>query len=304
MHRDGRHGVIQLMKFLCSITLAVLVFTGGVAHAQKKPMLPDGVTVKRDIAYLENGHERQKLDIYLPKEKGDKPLPLVVWIHGGGWAKGSKDGIGNCAWAVGEGYALASVGYRLTDAAIFPAQLEDCKAGIQWLKDHADDYGYDPDKIVVWGSSAGGHLVSMLGTTGDPDDASDDLQGVIDWFGPSELLTMQKERTLPTRLNADAPDSFESKLIGGTLQENPDKAREASPLTHVTADDTAFLIMHGTNDALVPLMQSRKLQKALEGVGVSAQLEILEGAGHGGKEFQSDEARAVIRNFLKEQLAE
>ena len=304
MHRGCGHVVIDVMQSLCSTVLAVLFFYGGAALAQKKRVLPEGVTVKRDIAYVEGGHERQKLDIYSPKAKGEKPLPLVVWIHGGGWAKGSKDGIGNCAWVLEEGYALASVGYRLTDAAIFPAQVDDCKTGIQWLKDHAEDYGYDPDRIVVWGSSAGGHLVSMLGTTGDPDDASDDLQGIIDWFGPSELLTMQKERTLPTQLNADAPDSFESRLIGGTLQENPDKAREASPLTHVTVDDTPFLIMHGTRDALVPLVQSQRLQEALEEVGVSAQLEILEGAGHGGKEFQTDEARAVIRSFLKEQLAE
>lgn len=144
----------------------------------------------------------------------------------------------------------------------------------------------------------------MLGTTGDPDDDADDLDGIIDWFGPSELLTMQKERVLPTELNADAPDSFESKLLGGTLQENPDKARAASPLTHVTGDDTQFLIMHGDQDALVPLVQSQKFVTALEKAGVPVELVVLPGAGHGGKDFQSEKARGEIREFLEERFAE
>jgi len=144
----------------------------------------------------------------------------------------------------------------------------------------------------------------MLGTTGVADDKSDDLRGIIDWFGPSDLLTMQKERTLPTQLNADAPDSFESRLLGGSLQEHPEKARAASPLMHVTSDDTPFLIMHGAQDALVPLKQSEKFQAALEKAGVPVELVVLPGGGHGGKDFQSDESRGVIRKFLQERLRE
>ena len=264
--------------------------------------VPPGVTVSKDLAYVDGGHERQKLDVYVPTSSGDTKPPLIVWIHGGGWAKGSKDGIGNCAWILNAGYALASVGYRLTDTAIFPAQLDDCKVGIQWLKDHAEDYGYDASKVIVWGSSAGGQLVSMLGTTGDPDNQADDLAGIIDWFGPSELLTMQEQRTLPVPLDANAPDSFESKLIGGTLPDHPEKAAAASPLTHVTADDAPFLIMHGDQDALVPLEQSRRLLAALQKAGVPARLHVIPGAGHGGPAFQTDEAHEVIRSFLNETL--
>jgi acetyl esterase/lipase len=194
------------------------------------------------------------------------------------------------------------VGYRLTDVASFPAQLDDCKSAIKWLKKNAESKGCDPNRMVVWGSSAGGHLVSMLGTTGDPNDDSDDIQGVVDWFGPSELLTMQKQRTLPTKLDADAPDSFESKLVGGALQENPEKAAAASPVTHVTADDTPFLIMHGDQDPLVSLTQSQTLFKKLQDANVPASLHVLEGAGHGGREFQTDESRTLIRNFLNDRL--
>jgi acetyl esterase/lipase len=289
----------QKFRLVAFVSLLLLAISGRKADAQQRPPIPEGTKAERDIPYVEKGHERQKLDLYLPaRPKAERP-PLVVWIHGGGWAKGSKDGIGGCRWVLEEGYALASVGYRLTDGAAFPAQLEDCKAGIGWLREHAEEKGFDGEKIVVWGGSAGGHLVSMLGTTGEPDDESDDLDGVINWFGPSQLLTMQEQRLLPTRLDANAPDSFESRLVGGTLQEHPEKARAASPITHVTSDDAPFLIMHGDRDALVPLEQSRRLTAALEKAGVDVKLHVLEGAGHGGREFQGEEARKVIRDFLR-----
>jgi len=273
--------------------------------AQNKGRIPEDVTEYFDLPYIDGGHDRQRLDLYIPaREDKKKKLPIVVWIHGGGWAKGSKDGIGNCSWVLGKGYALASIGYRLTDAAVFPAQLDDCKAGIKWLKKNGAKFGVDADRIVVWGSSAGGHLVAMLGTTGDPEDPSDDIDGVIDWFGPTELLTMQEQRTLPVHLDANAPDSFESKLIGGTLQENPEKAKAASPISHVSKDDAPILIFHGDRDPLVPLKQSHTFMKALEKVAVPVSLVVIEGAGHGGPAFQRESARKVILDFLNECTAE
>lgn len=273
--------------------------------AQNKGKLPVDVTEYFDLSYIDGGHDRQMLDLYIPaREDKKKKLPLVVWIHGGGWAKGSKAGIGNCSWVLEKGYALASIGYRLTDVAAFPAQLDDCKAGIKWLKENGAEFGVDADRIVVWGSSAGGHLVAMLGTTGDPDDSSDDIDGVIDWFGPTELLTMQEQRKLPVHLDANAPDSFESKLIGGTLQENPEKAKAASPISHVSKDDAPILIIHGDQDPLVPLEQSYLFIKALDAVEVPASLVVIEGAGHGGPAFQTDGARKVMLDFLNEHTAE
>ncbi len=287
--------------------LAGVLFLGNCLPclAQDEEKLPVAVTEYFDLAYIDGGDDRQKLDLYIPaREDKSKKLPLVVWIHGGGWAKGSKDGTGNCSWVLEEGYALASIGYRLTDVAPFPAQLDDCKAGIKWLKKNGAEFGIDADRIVVWGSSAGGHLAAMLGTTGDPEDPGDDIDGVIDWFGPTELLTMQEQRTLPVKLDANAPDSYESKLVGGPLQENPGKAKAASPITHVTADDAPILIFHGDQDPLVPLTQSYTLVKAYDAVEVPAQLVVIAGAGHGGPPFQTDGAREVMLDFLNKHTAE
>ncbi|MFK8111074.1 MAG: alpha/beta hydrolase fold domain-containing protein [Rubripirellula sp.] len=294
------------LKPLCR-TIVVLAL--GIATSQllslsgalaQQPSLEESVRIERDLPYVSDGHERQKLDLYVPKSVTNPPL--VVWIHGGGWAKGSKSGIGSCRWVLDEGYALASIGYRLTDTASFPAQLEDCQSAIRWLKINASDHGYDAANLVVWGSSAGGHLVAMLGTTGDPTSQLDDVSGVIDWFGPSELLTMQAQRTLPTRLDADAPDSFESRLVGGPLQEEVEIAKQASPITHVDSSDAPFLIMHGDRDPLVSLTQSQTLHAKLQAVGVSSKLVVLPGAGHGGPAFMTEKSRDTIREFLEEHL--
>lgn len=265
-----------------------------------RPDASDKVRIHLDIPYVANGHERQRLDLYVPKSA--TPRPLVVWVHGGGWAKGSKSGIGACRWVLDEGYALASIGYRLTDTASFPAQLDDCKAAIVWLKSNAKEMGLNASRVVVWGASAGGHLVAMLGTTGDASTDQDDIAGVIDWFGPSELLTMQSQRTLPTNLNADAPDSFESRLVGGPLQATAQVAKQASPITHVDSSDAPFLIMHGDRDPLVSITQSRTLHAKLGAAGVSSKLVVLPGAGHGGPAFMSEESRNTIGQFLKKHL--
>lgn len=281
-------GIIVSLSFLTSLSFA------------QRPNQDESVRVHRDIAYVDNGHERQRLDLYVPKSA--TPPPLVIWVHGGGWAKGSKNSTGNCKWVLDERYALASIGYRLTDTASFPAQLDDCKSAIAWLKLNAKDFGFDASRLVVWGSSAGGHLVAMLGTTGDSSSELDDIAGVIDWFGPSELLTMQEQRTLPTNLNADAPDSFESRLVGGPLQATKQVALRASPVTHVDANDAPFLIMHGDHDPLVSLTQSRTLHAKLQAAGVASKLVVLPGAGHGGPAFMSDQSREIISDFLRQRL--
>src|SRR5204862_2061067 len=134
---------------------------------QQPPRVPDGVKAHRDLVYVEGGHERHKLDLYLP-EKAAGPLPLLIWVHGGGWQNGSKDGCPPLRGGYLErGYAVASIGYRLSQHAVFPAQIEDCKAAIRWLRAHAQEYGLDKARFGVWGSSAGGHLVALIGTSGD-----------------------------------------------------------------------------------------------------------------------------------------
>jgi len=261
------------------------------------PRLPAGVRVLRDLKYVENGHERNRLDLYLP-EKVEGGLPLVVWIHGGAWQAGSKQGC-PAVFLAAKGYAVASINYRLSQHAIFPAQIEDCKAAIRWLRGNAAKYQIDADHIGVWGASAGGHLVAMLGTTGNVKDLegtggnldrSSRVQCVVDWFGPSDLATMAGSH--------DNPGSPESRLIGGTVQENKEKARKASPLTYVSKDSAPFLIMHGDQDNTVPLSQSEVLAAALKKAGVDVKLVVVKGNGHGGPGFTTPESRKLIEDFF------
>ncbi len=252
----------------------------------------ESITVLPDMDYAGTENPRQALDLYLPKGHGkdSEALPLLVFIHGGGWAKGDKGGGGRQVTRFVESgnYAGASIGYRLTDEAPWPTQIHDCKAAIRWLRANAAEYGIDPDRIAVWGTSAGGHLVAMLGVSGDvPElegevglhlDETSEVTCVVNFFGPSELLTMNDN---PSKIDHNAQTSPESKLVGGTLQENPDIARNASPISWVSAEDEPSLIVHGTKDELVPYPQSVNFEKALEAVGVPTILLTVEGGGHG-----------------------
>jgi acetyl esterase/lipase len=267
----------------------------------KPPRAPQGVKVLKDLSYVENGHERNRLDLYLP-EKAEGRLPLIVWIHGGAWWAGNKEGCPAVPFAA-KGYAVASINYRLSQHAVFPAQIEDCKAAIRWLRANSAKYHLDPDHVGVWGGSAGGHLVAMLGTaggvkewdrTGGNLDQSSRVQCVVDWFGPADMATMGKQ--------ADKPGTPVAQLIGGPVQENREKARKASPLTYVGKDSAPFLIMHGDKDYTVPLSQSEVLAEALKKAGVEVNLVVVAGNGHGGPGFNSPENRKVIEDFFAKHL--
>ncbi len=246
-----------------------------------------GTRIERDLPYVTNGHPRQKLDLYLPTE-GAGPWPVIVWMHGGGWASGSKDNCG--AWRqVQRGYAVASIGYRLSGDAPFPAQIEDCKAAIRWLRANASQYHLDAKHIAAWGSSAGGHLVALLGTSGGVKefdvganlDHSSRIQAVCDFYGPTDLLQMDEHGLRGTRLKHDLPDSPESRLIGGPIQENKAKVARANPITYVASNSPPFLIVHGDQDPTVPWHQSQLLFDALRAAGVSVRFHTVEDAGHG-----------------------
>ena len=292
---------------ICAIGLAAMLAWANLAAAQERPKrpaapkLPEGVRALRDLQYVEGGHERNRLDLYLP-EKAEGRLPLVVWIHGGAWWAGSKEGCPAVPLAT-KGYAVASINYRFSQHAIFPAQIEDCKAAIRWLRANAAKYHLDPDHIGVWGASAGGHLVAMLGTTGSVKDLeghggnldrSSRVQCVVDWFGPADLATMGKQ--------ADKPDTPVAQLIGGPVKENQEKARKASPLTYVSKDSAPFLIMHGDKDDTVPLKQSEVLAEALKKAGVEVNLVVVKGNAHGGPGFNSAENKKLIEDFFAKHL--
>lgn len=273
------------------------------------PHAPQGVKVLRDLPYAGTDNPRQRLDLLLPEKRiGNEPLPLVVWIHGGGWRNGDKrSGINRVSPVVTTGrYVGATIGYRLSGEAQWPLQIHDCKAAIRWLRAHAKEYGIDPKRIAVWGSSAGGHLVSMLGVSGGVEvlegklgehlDQSSRVQAVVNYYGPSALLLMNSK---PSRIDHDAKESPESQLIGAPIQTVKEKTRQASPLTHVTRDDTPHLHVHGTNDPLVPFHQSQIYHAALKKVGVESTLITVQAGGHSAPRPVD---AGQVRTFLERHL--
>ncbi|UCG57772.1 MAG: alpha/beta hydrolase [Phycisphaerales bacterium] len=274
---------------------------------------PAGVTVERDIVYARVGSRELLLDLYLPA-KSPAPSPVIVWVHGGGWLGGSKGSGGRARPMLGRGYAVVDVGYRLSGEAIFPAQIQDCKAAVRWVRANADKYSLDPGRIGAWGSSAGGHLVALLGTAGDVREFdtganarySSRVQAVCDWFGPTDFTQMDKHSLDGSSLIHDAPNSPESLLVGGPIQEEPHRsaARKANPITYVTKDDPPFLIMHGDKDMLVPLHQSELLHDALTKAGVVARLYVVKGGGHGlrGGEDRSEKLFEIAADFFDRHL--
>lgn len=269
----------------------------------------EGIEITRDIPYGDEKINRQKLDIAVPEKRStDKPLPVIVLIHGGGWQGGTHGPyLSRAIPLVRSGdYAAVSIGYRLTDVASWPTQIHDCQAGLRWVKANAEKYNWDPDKIVVWGSSAGGHLVAMLGVSVDvPEldgklgphaDQSLKVAGVIDFFGPANMLTMGDG---PGFERHNSPDSPESKLLGGTAKENVDVAKSASPQFHVSEGDAPILILHGTKDGTVPFQQSVDFHETLTKAGVDSTFVPVEGAGHG---FAGQEVNERVEAFLQKIL--
>tara|TARA_R110002072_G_scaffold145460_1_gene291899 strand:+ start:27925 stop:30336 length:2412 start_codon:yes stop_codon:yes gene_type:complete len=261
-------------------------------------------SVIREIEFAKPDGHSLKLDLYLPADRSE-PVPVVVFVHGGGWKNGSREsGEKTAAWLTEHGIAVASIDYRLIDVAQWPAQINDCYAAVRWVRDHADKYGLDGDHIGAWGTSAGGHLVALMGTRAFPgkEATSSRVQAVCDWFGPSELMTMPPNNVGNGRTAEDVAKSNGAKLLGATVRDVPKLAADASGIDHVTSDDPPFLIMHGDKDPGVPLEQSQKLHARLVNAGVSSRLHVVEGAGHGGKQFSTDESRSIVAHFFKRTL--
>jgi acetyl esterase/lipase len=302
MQNGANRGVGRSHQRLLTVATVMGAVTSLVWAGQSNQ---SGMTVRRDIEYVPGGHERQKLDLYLPKQADPSgKRPLLVWVHGGAWLGGNKNNPPALRF-VEKGYAVASINYRLSQHALFPAQLEDCKAAIRWLRANATSYGYDPSRIGVWGASAGGHLVALLGTTGDVKEfdvgpnagVSSRVQAVCDFFGPTDFTKMS---SFPSAMKHDAPDAPEAKLIGGPVQENKDKVQRANPITYVTKDDPPFLIVHGDKDPLVPHHQSEILLEALQKAGVQASFYTVAGGGHGG--FKDPQVDVLVSTFFDKHL--
>lgn len=282
-------------RSICAVFTALLLLS--VARA-------DDIRIIRDIEYASPESVSLQLDLYLPSET-NKPVPCVVFVHGGGWKGGDKkSALKIASWLVPHGFAVASINYRLTDVARWPAQINDCYAAVRWLRQNADKYGIASERLGAWGTSAGGHLVALMGTRAFPgeESVSSRVQAVCDWFGPSELMTMPPNNVGDGRTVADVAKSNGAKLLGATVRDVPHLARDASALDQVSSQASPFLIMHGDADPGVPISQSRKLHAALIRAGASSELRVLAGAGHGGKQFQSDEVRRHVLQFFQRTL--
>ena len=269
----------------------------------------DRINIKTDIPYADTENPRQSLNLILPKDRKKKILPALIYIHGGGWKNGNKNqgNVRLIPYVESGEYVGISIGYRLSGEAQWPAQIHDCKAAIRWVRGNAKNYGINPEKIGMFGTSAGGHLVAMLGTSKNVKELEGDLGNykkmkstvhcVVNFFGPSALLEMSK---YPSRIDHDAANSPESELIGGALQENKKKAMDASPINYVTKDDCPFIHVHGTDDQLVPYNQSVILHKKLLENGCDSRLITVKGGGHGG--FRNDTIQKITEKFFAKQL--
>lgn len=295
----AKHGYLQGKPTIAHPTgsKAVLFSEAAQIPAPQQPRpLPPNIRAERDIVYAKIGDRELKLDIYLPTAESPTKRPLIVWIHGGAWRAGTKEQTPILPF-VQQGYAGASIGYRYTQEAPFPANVDDCKAALRWLRANAEKYNIDPARVALWGSSAGGHLVAYLGTTGD--DPATRVQAVVDWYGPTRVARMSH---YPSAMDHDSPESPENQLIGALIQQNADLAEKANPARYASKDDPPFFIQHGDADPLVPMEQSEILATALKAAGAKVEFEVLHGAGHGGPQFQNPQNLQKVKAFLDRAL--
>ena len=248
------------------------------------------VRIVPDLLYVDKAAgdpSKQSLDLYIPTRTSG-PLPLIVFIHGGAWVEGDKKD--NPGLAIAPlGFAVASINYRLSTDAIFPAQIYDCKAAIRYLRKNATKYGINPNKIGVWGTSAGGYLAALLATTSNTNkldgnlganEESSAVQAALDWCGPTDLLTISEQAGSKTKIDFETENGPVGRLLGGLQTEKKELAVEASPVTYVDKQDPPILIVHGDIDDLVPFAQSEEFQDKLLSVGASSKLICVRGGGH------------------------
>ena len=301
---------------LASVVLAIAVAIWGTqvaesAQGRRRRMDFPDVNIVRDVVYKRVNSRDLRLDIYSPKSTTE-PLPVVLWIFGGGWSRGSKNHLPPLNLA-SRGYIVVSIDYRLSGEAPFPAAIEDCKAAVRWIRANAAAYHFDPDHIGAWGHSAGGHLAALLGTsggvaaldgTGDNPGVSSRVQAVCDMSGPSDILQFYEAVSNSNQGKAPIAKSAIEQFMGGSVEQNRAKAIAASPTTYVSKDDPPFLIIHGENDMTVPASQSELLASKLKAAGVPVTLIVAEGRGHGvGGPAFAPEITSFFDKNLKSGLA-
>jgi len=304
---------VQVLLVSVSVSVAASILLVGCSPAKV-----DTSAIERkwlDVSYASQS-KAQVLDVYLPN-RGSGPFPAIISIHGGGFAFGDRRGpdLAAALNALERGYAVVSVDYRLSGEAAFPKQIHDVKAAIRFVRAHAAQYDINPEKLAVWGSSAGGNLAALAGTTGQLKELEDltlghegvssRVQAVVDWYGPTDFSQMDAQAKAQGCGTSDqkhgAADSFESLYLGATVSEASELVQKANPISYITPDDPPFLLQKGDQDCTVPVGQSQLLADALQAAALDVQFDLLPGVGHGDSGtpvFESADNVQVVIDFL------
>ncbi|RFZ92702.1 alpha/beta hydrolase [Mucilaginibacter conchicola] len=300
------------MKNLQIVLFFFLLIISRSAGAQNEnpiiKFLPKGTVLYQNVSYANDTLIRHQLDVYIPStQKGS--YPVVVWLHGGGWRKGDKysamDYMGTTAREMIEkGYAIVSANYRYSSTDQFPAQIQDCNQVLTYITGNASKYHLDVNRIALIGFSAGGHLAALLGLSNnnkvgrfyaDGNIQQCNIKLVFDYYGISNLETLTGPGTTD-------PNSGVQLLIGAKAAEQPQKAKEASPVNYIDQNDPPFFIVHGDKDQAVDHSQSVELSTKLNEAHVKNELLLLPGAPHGGPFFDTPAVRAKLFRYLERYL--
>jgi acetyl esterase/lipase len=304
------------MKIRLTLVLCLLLATA--SFAQELALQADGnpptpgtgtFTTIEGLEYARVGATSLQLDLRIPD--GNGPFPVIVFLHSGAWITGDRTG-GPAIRQASRGYAVVSIDYRLAPQWTWPAQLEDCKAAVRWVRANAARFHLDPDRIGVFGTSAGGHLAAMMGATnelpqfdglylGNPQFSSS-VKVVVDMYGPTDLTKLDEQKLPGTPLDGNASWMPPSLLLGCPVQQCKDKAATASPMTYVTKDAPPYLILQGMLDILCPWQQSQMLYDSLRAHGVPSKLVLVPTAGHADGQFDDLKYKQMISDFLDDNL--
>ncbi len=268
----------------------------------------DGYDRINNVEYAKVDDHRLLLDLYLPHDVQE--APLVMWVHGGAWRRGSKDRM-PLLFLVRQGFAVASIDYRLSPMAKFPAQMHDLKAAVRFMRATAGHWKVSAAKIGVAGASAGGHLAALLGVTNGHEDlegklgvfpdASSDVHAIVDLYGPTNLMTILDQST-PHGLSVRVPAL--ELLLGSRPEKNKELARLASPVEHVDKNDPPLLLIHGDQDPQVPINQSHELHGKYKQMNRPVTFHVIHGGLHGGDNFYQGKPQQLISDFFKKHISQ
>ena len=311
--------IFKVSVFGLLVLVLALIAAGCSALSSVMPGVPAAFSVEpnyKDLAYAPVS-AAQKMNLYIPTS-GTGPFPVVINIHGGGFKFGDKGMLSEITGKamLKAGYAIASIDYRLSGEAQFPAAVQDARESVRFLRANAVQYNLNPDKMAVFGQSAGGNIAAMVGVTGnigDYDDASlgnagvsSAVQAVIDQYGPTDFLQMDAQAKAQGCAASDQAhndaSSFESAYIGAAIQTLPDQVKKSNPMTYISKDTPPFLIQKGDQDCTVPIESTKMLADALSAAKLDVTYTSLAGAGHGGDQFDSDETVKLVIGFLDKYL--